>query len=94
MQDRPTAIDMFNCPAPLKLEIGDNYFLKVTFNNGVTKNFDLSPYFEKYKFFAPLKERKLFENAQLDRWAIIWNDDFDIAIEEVYEKGVTIANNH
>ena len=94
MQDRPTEINMFNCPVPTNLETEQNYCLKVSFNNGVTKIFDLNPYFEKYKFFAPLKDPKLFSNARLDRRAIIWNDDLDIAIEEVYDRGVTIDHNN
>ena len=28
----------------------------------------------------------------MDRWAIIWNENLDIAIEEVYEKGATIES--
>ena len=83
-------INMFNCPAPTELKIGKNYSLIVSFDNGVVKKFGMASYIERYEVFAPLREKELFENAQLDRWAIIWNDDLDIAIEEVYEKGVTI----
>ena len=92
MQDCSSAINMFNCPVPISLETQQDYCLKVAFNNGVTKIFDLNPYFVKYKFFAPLKEKKLFDSAKLERWAIVWNDDLDIAIEEVYEKGMTVSN--
>ena len=53
MQDRSTEINMFNCPVPTNLETEQNYCLKVSFNNGVTKIFDLNPYFEKYKFLHP-----------------------------------------
>ena len=53
----------------------------------------MTPYIENYNVFAPLNDGALFSNAQLDRWGIIWNDEIDIAIEEVYEKGVTVDDN-
>ena len=91
MPDRPVAINMFNCPAPLKVEAGDDYCLKVSFNNGVTKKFNMTPYFQRYKFFEPLKDEALFKQARIVPSAIVWNDVFDIAIEEVYEAGETVA---
>ena len=54
----------------------------------------MTPYIENYNVFAPLNDGALFSNAQLDRWGIIWNDEIDIAIEEVYEKGVAVNDNH
>ena len=87
-------INMFNCPAPTHLEIGESHSLIVAFNNGTTKNSDMTPYIENYKVFASLNDNDLFSKAQLDHWAIIWNDDIDIAIEEVYEKGVTVGDSH
>ena len=86
-------INMFNCPAPTHLKIGENHSLFVAFNDGITKNFDMTPYIENYNVFAPLNDGALFSNAQLDRWGIIWNDEIDIAIEEVYEKGVAVNDN-
>ena len=86
-------INMFNCPVPTKLKIGEDYSLLVSFDNDVTKNFDLTPYIEAYEVFEPLKDRLLFEKAILTRWGIIWNEDIDIAIEEVYESGKTTAVN-
>lgn len=91
MQDPRIEIDGFNCPAPLSLEIGDGYSLVVEFSDGVTVDFDFKPYIDEGKFFAPLKDKTLFATATLTRWAVIWNDDIDIAIEAVYEKGKLIG---
>ena len=92
MQDYSTSINMFNCPVPVSISVAENYSLIVSFNNGITKKFNFAPYF-KYKVFEPLKDIKLFKKAYVIPSAIVWNEDLDIAIEEVYEKGVTIANN-
>lgn len=94
MQDRSThKINWLDCPEPLKVNANDEYYLVTTFNNGVVKKFDFTPYF-KYEYFAPLKDKKLFKQAKTIPSAIIWNDDLDIAIEEVYDKGVTIDNDN
>ncbi len=92
MQNTTTyKIDYSDCPEPLKVNANDGYYLVTTFNNGVVKKFDFSPYF-KYEYFAPLKNKRLFKQAKVIPSAIIWNDDLDIAIEEIYDKGVTIAD--
>ena len=93
MQNRTVKINAWNCPAPLSLTATDNYSLIVSFNDGVTVDFDFKPYFQ-YKVFEKLKNKELFKKAILDRWAVIWNDDLDIAIEAVYEKGKLIDNDN
>lgn len=90
MQHRPAEINMFNCPAPVSLEVEDDYQLRVGFSNGAKVDFDFKPYFAQ-EGFAPLKDAGLFKKANLSRWAIVWNKDIDIAIEEVYEKGALVA---
>lgn len=80
-----------NCPAPLSLVATDDYSLIVRFSDGVNVDFDFKPYFQ-YKVFEKLKDKELFKKATLDRWAVIWNDDLDIAIEAVYEKGKLIPD--
>ena len=51
----------------------------------------MTPYFQRYKFFEPLKDEALFKQARIVPSAIVWNDVFDIAIEEVYEAGEAVA---
>ena len=93
MQNSTThKITYLNCPEPLAVNANDNYCLNVTFDDGVTKRFDFLPYF-KYSYFEPLKDIKLFKKAYVVPSAIVWNEDLDIAIEEVYEEGETITNN-
>lgn len=83
-------INMFNCPAPLTLSVRENYILRVCYNNGEVRDFDFKPYIERDKCFRSLKNEKLFKQAHIERWAVYWDDELDIAIEEVYEKGVTV----
>lgn len=67
-----------------------NYRLSVQFAEGVTKMYDVSPLFEKYNRFAPLKDRpELFGSVDVDQggYGIVWNDDIDLSCEELWENG-------
>ena len=70
-----------------------DYKLSVQFAEGVTKVYDVSPLFEKYPFFMPLKNAPdLFGSVYVDRggYGIVWNDDIDISCDELWANGVEI----
>lgn len=67
--------------------------LIVQFSEGVTKQYDMKPLFDKYPMFLPLKDHPgLFASAEVDvgGYGIIWNDDIDIACDELFYNGETI----
>lgn len=66
------------------------YVLLVTFAEGVTKAYDLTPLFTQYKPFAALEATPgLYGLARIDAggYGVIWNDDLDISCDELYENG-------
>lgn len=70
-----------------------DYILSVQFSEGVTKRYDLKPLFDKYPMFLPLKEDDLlFSSVEVDvgGYGIIWNDDIDIACDELFFNGETV----
>lgn len=70
----------------------DNILL-VQFSEGVTKRYDLNPLLEKYPMFSPLKEQpELYFSVIVDTggYGVIWNDDIDIACDELYFNGETV----
>ena len=70
-----------------------DFMLTVQFSEGVTKQYDVSLLFEKHPMFLPLKEQpELFSSVEVDvgGYGIIWNDDIDIACDELYFNGQTI----
>ena len=77
----------------LSLELLDKCVVKVTYQNGVIKTLDMETLIPEYPVFAKLRNRELFLKGQLDPsgWGIIWNDQIDIAIEGVYDLGITIG---
>ena len=69
----------------------ENFFLLVNFENGEKKKYNVSPLFEKWETFETLKSVKgLFEQVKVDSggYGISWNDDIDLAAEELYCNGV------
>ena len=70
-----------------------DFVLNVQFSEGITKQYDLKPLFDKYPMFAPLKEhQELYYSVTVDvgGYGVIWNDDIDIACDELYFNGETI----
>lgn len=70
-----------------------DYILSVQFSEGVTKRYDVQPLFDKYPMFLPLKnDPALFSSVEVDigGYGIIWNDDIDIACDELFYNGKTV----
>ncbi|MCF0117571.1 MAG: DUF2442 domain-containing protein [Bacilli bacterium] len=68
----------------------EKYKISVLFVEGVTKIWDLEPWFSKYPKFNDLKNDKtLFEKVKVDvgGYGIIWNDDLDMDCNTIYDEG-------
>lgn len=72
-----------------KVESIGGFNLKVKFENGITKRYDVNPLFNKWKIFNELKNNNLFEDVKVDTggYGISWNDDIDLSCNELYENG-------
>lgn len=70
----------------------NNYIISVSFVEGVTKKYDVKPLFDRFKLFNNLKENDLFKKVHVGvgGYAIIWNDEIDLACDEIYENGKLI----
>ena len=70
----------------VEAEVLNDYTLKLVFNDGRKKIFDVKPLIEKQDIYKPLKNNKLFERFKLDGWTVSWADGtIDIAPEYLYE---------
>ena len=70
-----------------------DFILSIQFSEGITEHYDLKPLFEKYPMFAPLREHPdLYHSVSVDTggYGIIWNDDIDIACDELYFNGTSV----
>ena len=67
-----------------------NYFLLVTFEDGVVKQYDVKMLFDKWKVFNILKENEmLFEKVKVDEggYGISWNEEIDLSCNELWNNG-------
>ncbi|MBQ6752552.1 MAG: helix-turn-helix domain-containing protein [Clostridia bacterium] len=76
----------------MSLEFLDGTSLKVRFQDGVIKSYDMKVLFKKYPQLKALKDRKLFTSGKLlSPYGIVWNDELDIETETIYQEGETVG---
>jgi len=70
-----------------------NYKLIVEFCEGITKEYDVNPWFSRQTVFNSIKNDK-FSNVKVDTggYGISWNDDVDLECDELFYNGVTIKS--
>ena len=72
---------------PIKLDYLEGTKLKMTFQDGKVKTYDMARLFERYPQTKALNNRKLFKSGKLNVYGVIWNDDLDIDADTIYENG-------
>lgn len=72
----------------------DNYLLRVQFSEGVTKIYDMKPWFKEYPRFLELKQYGLFYDVSVDvgGYGVIWNDELDLSCDELFSNGVLVKS--
>lgn len=63
--------------------------LEVSFETGEKRRYDVKTLFDRFPVFKRLMENDLFEKATLSPggYGVIWNDDIDLAGDEIYYGG-------
>lgn len=72
----------------------NNDILSVVFQNGVIKEYDLKNIFSMFPQYKVLRNDKdLYNKVQVDTggYGLSWNDDLDLAAEEIWENGVEVG---
>lgn len=76
-------------PTAISVTVQKDYILKVIFDNGETKIFDVKPYI-KGSWYSQLMNFSYFSLAKADGFTIIWPDDQDICPDELYYNSMPI----
>ncbi len=71
----------------VKVEVEPGYLLRLEFENGEKRVFDMSAYMDK-RPFVRLKDSPLFALAKVDYGTVVWPDNIDIAPETLYDRSV------
>jgi hypothetical protein len=69
----------------VKVEVRPDYVLRLEFENGEIRIFDMSPYLEK-KPFSVLKGSPVFSDAYVENGTVVWPGNIDIAPETLYDR--------
>jgi len=75
---RPTAKSVFVEP---------DYILRILFDNGEEKRFDVKPYI-RGNWFEQLRNVEYFKMVRPDGYTVVWPDGQDICPDELYELSV------
>ena len=74
---------MYIVPNPLQVSAIDNYKLRIKFENGEIKIFDMKKYI-KQKFYEKLKNKEYFKQVKVVGNTIEWQNGEDVAPENLY----------
>jgi len=67
-----------------------NYLLRIWFQNGEIKVFDLKPYLEK-GLFSELKNEEIYYSVKPFLGSIIWSNKLDLCPDTLYEESIRIS---
>ncbi len=70
-------------PRPKEIRPLGNYCLKVYFENGETKIYDMSPLLDK-PFYSRLKNKNIFDTVKVKDITLEWVTGEDICPDELY----------
>ena len=77
----------------VKLYLKENTTIRVLFDDGITKEYDVLSLANKYPQLNALKDRELFLKGKLFGWGgVIWNEDLDLDADTIYEDGKTVES--
>jgi hypothetical protein len=71
----------------IKVEVEPGYLLRLEFENGEKRIFDMSAYMDK-RPFVRLKDSPLFGLAKVDYGTVVWPGNIDIAPKTLYDRSV------
>ena len=65
---------------------GEDYTLRLRFNNGEIRCFDMRPYLD-YPAFAELRKNALYRRATVVNGTVTWTDEIDLSPDTLYLRG-------
>lgn len=71
----------------------DGFVLEAEFTNGDVRRYDITPLFDEIPVFQAIRDnQELFRSARVigGGYAVGWNDELDLACEEIWENGIAV----
>lgn len=77
-------------PRAVEVKPTTDYFLRVSFDNGECRLFDVKPYI-KGDWFGELRDKKVFDAVRIAGLSVEWPDGQDICPDCLYEQSVPVS---
>ncbi len=74
-------------PRVKKVQPLENYLLKLTFDNGEVRVFDVTPYLDK-GIFTELRDNEFFNSVAVFMGSVKWPHDQDFCPDTLYEDSI------
>jgi hypothetical protein len=74
-------------PRVSNVKAGNDYLIKIWFDNGEIMIFDLKPYLNTGRF-VELKEKSLFNSVRPFLGSVQWSNGLDLCPDTLYEDGI------
>lgn len=71
------------------VEVAPDYRLRLVFENGERRIFDMTPYLERRPYLH-LKDKRQFARASVDCGTVVWPGDVDVAPETLYQRSAPV----
>ena len=71
------------------VDVLPGYCLRLRFENGERRDFDMSPYLDK-KPYQPLKDARRFALASVGYGTVVWPGEIDMAPETLYARSTPV----
>ena len=76
-------------PTAIKVSPEDNYCLRVVFNNGETRLFDVKPYIQG-EWYGKLINKAYFSSVSTDGFTVVWPEGQDLCPDELYSLSIPV----
>lgn len=83
---------MYITPDILKVEVLEDYLLKLIFKTKEEKIYDMKNLINSYKFYEKLRNKEYFKNVIIRGDTIEWANGEDVCPEELYYNSKPIEN--
>ncbi len=76
-------------PTAKKVTAQNDYLLKIEFDNGEVRQFDVKPYI-KGSWYGHLAEKSYFMSAMTDGFTVCWPEGQDLCPDELYSLSLPV----
>lgn len=77
----------------IKLYLLEGTVIRILFEDGLTKEFDVKNVFDRMPEYKCLENREFFKKAKLIGWSgVSWSSEIDLSVDTIYYEGRTVES--